>query len=87
MLVDIPNTLDRIKRKVEKEGQPVAGHPGEGAWESNGVKAMIADAGYSVMIVTDELSVYGEHGSGRSGYFRGDEQVLEALVKRLGLDA
>lgn len=86
MLVDIPNKLDRIKQKIQRDGVSVAGHPGEGAWEAYGVKAMIADGGYSVMIVTDELSVYGEHGSGRSGYFRGNEQDLEALVSQLGLD-
>lgn len=86
MLVDIPNKLDRIKQKIQRDGVPVAGHPGEGAWEAYGVKAMIADGGYSVMIVTDQLSVYGEHGSGRSGYFRGGEADLIALLEQLGIE-
>lgn len=82
---NIPSKLDRIKQKIQKEGVSINQGP-EGGWELNGVKAMIADGGYSVHVVTDSVSVWGEHGSGLSGYFRGGDKDLAALLKQMGLD-
>ena len=80
----IPGQLDKIKGYVQKNGQSINVGP-EGGWEFQGIRAMIADGGYSVQVVTDELSVWGEHGSGRSGFFRGDETVLAALLEKLNI--
>ncbi len=86
MTQSIPAKLDAIKRKIQKDGQAIQQGP-EGGWEANGVKAMIADGGYSVAVVTEQLSVWGEHGSGRSGFFRGDEAALDTLMAQLGVEA
>lgn len=86
MAKSIPEKLDAIKRKVQVEGQAIQQGP-EGGWEANGVKAMIADGGYSVHVVSDAVSVWGEHGSGRSGFFRGDEAALDALMAQMGVKA
>lgn len=80
----IPNQLDAIKRRVQQDGRPIDQGP-EGGWEFCGIKAMIADGGYSVKIVTEKLSVWGEHGSGRSGFMRGTPLDLRDLLTQLGI--
>lgn len=82
----IPAQLDAIKRRVQQDGEYIS-RPGSSVdtWEFCGIKAAMGDGGYSVQIATDKLIVWGEHGSGKSGFTRGTQLDLRDLLTQLGL--
>jgi len=84
----IPDQLDAIKRRVQQDGRLIS-KPGSSVdtWEFCGIKATMGDGGYSVQISTDKLSVWGEHGSGNSGFMQGTLLDLRNLLTELGIAA
>jgi hypothetical protein len=80
----IPQKLDAIHRVVREKGQNTSKpFASVDTYVFQEITSMISDAGYGVQIKAPDLLVWGEHGSGNSGFYQGNEATIDELMAQL----
>lgn len=79
---DIGPKVQAIHNKVKADGALIKSGSAD-VYELGGVKSMISDGGYSIQLVTEDLIVWSEYGSGKSDFVRGSLYDLNMLVEEL----